>query len=39
METAQEDRPLANVFVTMLQQLGVGTQTFADSTGTVAELV
>lgn len=38
-EVAHEDRPLSNVFVTMLQQLGVSTQSFADSTGTVAELV
>ena len=38
-EIAHEDRPLANVFVTMLQQLGVGTESFADSTGTVADLL
>lgn len=35
----KDDRPLSNVFVTMLQQLGVRTHTFADSDGTVTELV
>ncbi len=38
-EVAHEDKPLANVFVTMLQQLGVKTEKFADSTGTISELV
>ncbi|QDT08989.1 DUF1552 domain-containing protein [Planctomycetes bacterium K23_9] len=38
-EAAKEDKPLSNVFVTMLQQLGVQTETFADSTGTVSELL
>jgi hypothetical protein len=28
-----EDVPLANLFVTMLQRLGVATDSFADSTG------
>jgi hypothetical protein len=31
-----EDLPLANLFVTMLQRLGVATDAFADSTGAVA---
>jgi hypothetical protein len=39
VEISKEDKPLANVFVTMLQQLGVSTQKFADSDGTVTELV
>lgn len=38
-EITHEDRPLANLFVTMLQQLGVPTETFADSTDAVAEVV
>ena len=29
----QEDLPLSNLFVAMLQRLGVGTESFADSTG------
>ena len=33
-----EDLPLSNVFVTMLQRLGVATDSFADSTGTVEGL-
>ena len=33
------DEPLSNLFVTMLQGLGVTTDTFADSTGTVDEIV
>ncbi len=32
---AHEDIPLSNLFVTMLQRLGVETDSFADSTGTV----
>ncbi|MCH2204176.1 MAG: DUF1552 domain-containing protein, partial [Fuerstiella sp.] len=32
---AHEDIPLSNLFVTMLQRLGVETDRFADSTGTV----
>ena len=31
-EVTREDQPLANVFVTMLQRLGVETEQFADST-------
>lgn len=39
LDIAKEDRPLANVFITMLQQLGVPIDSFAGSTGTVSELV
>ena len=38
-DVEREDKPLANVFLTMLQRLGVETETFADSSGTVDELV
>ena len=34
----REDIPLSNLFVTMLQRLGVETNNFADSTGTLAEV-
>ena len=34
-----EDLPLSNLFVTMLQQLGMETETFADSTDIVKQLV
>lgn len=34
-EAAKEDLPLSNLFVTMLQRLGVKTKKFADSTGTL----
>ena len=34
-EITREDQPLANLFVTMLQQLGVETDQFAGSTGKV----
>ena len=34
----REDIPLSNLFVTMLQRLGVETQNFADSTGTLVEV-
>jgi len=37
-EIAHEDIPLSNLFVTMLQRLGVETDKFADSTGTVADV-
>lgn len=37
-EVAHEDVALANLFVTMLQRLGVETDRFADSTGTVDEV-
>lgn len=39
VEIQKEDRPLSNVFLTMLQQLGVETDSFADSTTSVPELV
>ena len=38
-EISKDDKPLSNVFATVLQQLGVETESFADSTGTVSELV
>lgn len=38
-EISHEDRPLSNLFVTMLQQLDVQTEQFADSDGKVNELV
>ncbi len=38
-EITHDDIPLSNLFVTMLQQLGVETETFADSTGAVNDLV
>ncbi len=37
-EQLREDVPLSNLFVTMLQRLGVETDGFADSTGTVDEV-
>lgn len=37
-EAAREDLPLSNLFVTMLQRLGVETDRFADSTGTIADV-
>ena len=37
-EAAREDLPLSNLFVTMLQRLGVETESFADSTGTMADV-
>lgn len=33
-----EDIPLSNLYVTMLQKLGVKTETFGDNTGTVSEV-
>ena len=33
------DEPLSNLFVTMLQGLGVRTEKFADSDGTVSEIL
>jgi hypothetical protein len=35
---AHEDIPLSNLFVTMLQRLGVETHKFADSTGMLDEV-
>lgn len=37
-EAAHEDIPLSNLFVTMLQRLGVETEKFADSTGSFANV-
>lgn len=37
-EIGHEDTPLSNLFVTMLQRLGVETDTFADSTGTLTDV-
>lgn len=37
-EATREDLPLANLYVTMLQRLGVETTRFADSTGTIADV-
>lgn len=37
-EVAHEDQPLSNLFVTMLQRLGVQTDRFADSTAAVDEV-
>ncbi len=37
-EVSRKDRRLANVFATMLQGLGVTTESFAGSDGTIAEL-
>jgi hypothetical protein len=37
-EFTHEDIPLANLFVSMLQKLGVETSSFADSTGVIADV-
>ncbi|MCA9067084.1 MAG: hypothetical protein KDA96_28685, partial [Planctomycetaceae bacterium] len=37
-EITHEDQPLANLFVTMLQRLGVQTDSFADSTGALEDV-
>jgi len=37
-KAAREDLPLSNLFVTMLQRLGVNTKKFADSTGKLDEV-
>jgi hypothetical protein len=37
-EMNHEELPLSNLYVTMLQRLGVETETFADSTGTLADV-
>ena len=34
-----EDTPLANLFVTMLDRIGVPVDTFADSTGEMSEVI
>jgi hypothetical protein len=38
LKATKEDLPLANLFVTMLQRLGVETESFADNTGTISEV-
>ena len=38
MDFQREDEPLANLYVTMLQRLGVETETFADSTGRIDDV-
>ena len=38
-ETPREDQPLTKVFVTMLQQLGMETESFAGATGNLPELL
>ena len=38
VEAAREDRPLTDLFVTMLQRLGVETDTFAGAKGQLAEV-
>ncbi len=38
IDAAREDIPLSNLFVTMLQRLGIETERFADSTGTLADV-
>ena len=37
-EVIHEDIPLSNLFVTMLQHLGVETVSFAESSGTLADV-
>ena len=37
-EMNYEELPLSNLYVTMLQKLGMETETFADSTGTLADV-
>jgi hypothetical protein len=37
-EFTREDIPLGNLFVTMLQRLGVETETFASNTGVIDEV-
>ena len=37
-KAAQEDRPLSNLFVSMLQRLGVEAESFSDSTGKLDEV-
>jgi len=38
LEATYQDRPLSNLYVTMLQRLGVETESFADSTGALADI-
>lgn len=37
-EVKHDDIPLSNLFITMLQRLGIETDTFAGSTGTISEV-
>ena len=37
-EAAREDMPLSNLFVTMLQRMGIETDSFADSTAAIADI-
>ena len=37
-EFTHEDTPLANLFLTMLHRLGIETDSFADSTGVIADV-
>ena len=38
LKSTREDLPLSNLYVTMLQRLGVETETFADNTGTISDV-
>ena len=38
LEATYQDLPLSNLYVTMLQRLGVETESFADSTGANADI-
>lgn len=38
MEASREDLPLSNLFVTLLQRLGVETETFANNTGEISQV-
>lgn len=38
MKSSREDLPLSNLYVTMLQKLGVETESFGGNTGTVSEV-
>ena len=37
-EAGYEEEPLSNLYLTMLHKLGIETESFADSTGTFAEV-
>ena len=37
-EVTREELPLSNLYLTLLQRLGVETESFADSTGTLSEV-
>ena len=38
LKAAKEDLPLSNLYLTMLHKLGVETESFAGSTGTLSEV-